>query len=83
MPELAAFTAKLRSAFGNKAIDQAVRRGKTGSLSFSQAKMDAKLAQRRPQATSPGRSMTLFAGDITAPVAMVSVSVWESTVATG
>jgi hypothetical protein len=39
MPELAAFMAKLRSAFGDDAIDDAVRRGKTASLSFSHAKM--------------------------------------------
>jgi hypothetical protein len=39
MPELAAFMAKLRSAFGDAAIDEAVRRGKTVSLSFSHAKM--------------------------------------------
>jgi hypothetical protein len=34
MPELAAFMAKLRAAFGDKAIDDAVRRGKAGEATF-------------------------------------------------
>ena len=34
MPELAVFMAKLRSAFGNKGIDEAVRRGKNGEPVF-------------------------------------------------
>ena len=34
MPELAAFMAKLRSAFGDDAIDDAVRRGKNGEPGF-------------------------------------------------
>jgi hypothetical protein len=34
MPELAAFMAKLRSAFGDEAIDDAVRRGKNGEPGF-------------------------------------------------
>jgi hypothetical protein len=39
MPELAAFMAKLRSAFGDETIDKAVRRGKNGEPVFSHAKM--------------------------------------------
>jgi hypothetical protein len=34
MPEMAAFMAKLRSAFGDETIDEAVRRGKTGDPTF-------------------------------------------------
>ena len=34
MPEVAAFMAKLRSAFGDETIDDAVRRGKAGEATF-------------------------------------------------
>ncbi|CAB3784115.1 hypothetical protein LMG28614_01878 [Paraburkholderia ultramafica] len=34
MPEMAAFVAKLRSAFGDEAIDDALRRGKAGEPVF-------------------------------------------------
>ncbi|KAE8759498.1 MULTISPECIES: hypothetical protein [Paraburkholderia] len=34
MPEMAAFIAELRSAFGDKAIDDAVSRGKSGEPAF-------------------------------------------------
>lgn len=34
MPEIAAFMAKLRSAFGNETIDDAVRRSKSGEATF-------------------------------------------------
>ncbi|WP_341313569.1 hypothetical protein WN982_19680 [Paraburkholderia sp. IMGN_8] len=34
MPEMAAFMAKLRSAFGDETIDEAVRRGKAGEPTF-------------------------------------------------
>ena len=34
MPEIAAFIAKLRSAFGDEAVDDAVRRGKDGEATF-------------------------------------------------
>ncbi|OAJ62773.1 hypothetical protein A6V36_20605 [Paraburkholderia ginsengiterrae] len=34
MPELAGFMAKLRAAFGDEAIDDAVRRGKAGEPTF-------------------------------------------------
>ena len=34
MPEIAAFMAKLRSAFGDETIDDAVRRGKAGEATF-------------------------------------------------
>ena len=34
MPEIAAFMAKLRSAFGDKAIDDAIGRGKAGEATF-------------------------------------------------
>jgi hypothetical protein len=34
MPEIAAFIAKLRSAFGDETIDDAVRRGKVGEATF-------------------------------------------------
>jgi hypothetical protein len=34
MPEIAAFVAKLREAFGDAAIDDVVRRGKAGKSDF-------------------------------------------------
>ncbi|MBC8751420.1 MULTISPECIES: hypothetical protein [Paraburkholderia] len=34
MPEMAAFVAEVRSAFGDEAIDDAVRRGKAGEPGF-------------------------------------------------
>jgi hypothetical protein len=34
MPEIAGFTAKLRSAFGDEVVDEAVRRGKAGEPTF-------------------------------------------------
>ncbi|MBU7438892.1 hypothetical protein [Paraburkholderia fungorum] len=34
MPEMAAFMAKLRSAFGDETVDEAVRRGKAGEPTF-------------------------------------------------
>jgi hypothetical protein len=34
MPEVAAFMAKLRAAFGDETIDDAVRRGKCGETTF-------------------------------------------------
>jgi hypothetical protein len=34
MPEIAAFMAKLRSAFGDETIEDAVRRGKAGEATF-------------------------------------------------
>jgi hypothetical protein len=34
MPEIARFTAKLRSAFGDDAVDEALRRGKAGEPTF-------------------------------------------------
>lgn len=34
MPEIAEFVSQLREAFGDRAIDEAVRRGKTGEPSF-------------------------------------------------
>jgi hypothetical protein len=34
MPEIAAFVTKMKAAFGNRAIDEAIRRGKAGEATF-------------------------------------------------
>jgi hypothetical protein len=34
MPEIAGFTAKLRAAFGDEVVDEALRRGKAGEPTF-------------------------------------------------
>jgi hypothetical protein len=78
MPEVAAFMAKLRAAFGDKLIDDAVRR-----RSFSHAKMVVLLEQRLPRARIRGWSTKRFAVDATAMVATANVSASESAVVSG
>jgi hypothetical protein len=49
MPEVAAFMAKLRAAFGDKVIDDAVRRGKAGEGRFYTRENGRKVGTSSPE----------------------------------
>lgn len=48
MPEMAAFMAKLRTAFGDEAVDDAVSRGKAGEATFYACEAGRTMGTARP-----------------------------------
>jgi hypothetical protein len=72
IPELAAFMAKLRAAFGDKAVDDAIGRGKAGEVTFTPANTVELLARRARRARMGGASTHTSGTGIIAPAAMAN-----------
>jgi hypothetical protein len=55
MPEIAAFVAELKSAFGEQDIDEAIRRGKAGEPTFYASEGGRSVGTAAPPAMNPWR----------------------------
>ena len=75
MPEVADFVAKLREAFGDATIDEAVTRGKAGEPTFFARRMAGR-SERSPWKNSIAGGSTIACG-LADTVAGATVRAWE------
>jgi hypothetical protein len=73
MPEIAAFVTKMKAAFGERVIDEAIRRGKAGEATFTRRKTSARLVRPDPLELTSGTLTVQCATGTIAPAATARV----------